>query len=267
MSATLAGSVTLQGGQKNIVVRFFTPNTQTEVMKACSPTAIVHIHLVDDTTNVVSSANATDQATLNTLLNEIKADYNAHRVSTTFHSNADNTNAVTSADATDLATSITLANEIKADYNAHRTQANVHPYNDYKNEVTSADATDLATAETLANEIKADYNAHRTATTGYFTIYGITPGTYDVGIKCDSSLSLLAEDKVFTDGQTTNISFGTLPEGDINGSDSVNTLDIGLLNSNYLKQGSCYGYAGNWLMPTWPTGGGGIATKLNRGLN
>jgi hypothetical protein len=36
MSATLAGTVILQGGQKNIVVRFFTPDTDTEVMKACS---------------------------------------------------------------------------------------------------------------------------------------------------------------------------------------------------------------------------------------
>jgi len=267
MSATLAGYVTLQGGQKNLVIRFFTPNTQTEVAKYARATAIVHIHLVDDTTNVVTSADATDQATLNTLLNEIKADYNAHRVSTTFHSNADNTNAVTSADATDLNSSITLANEIKADYNAHRTQATIHPYNDYNNVVTSADATDLATAETLANEIKADYNSHLTATTGYFTIYGITPGTYDVGIKCDSSLSLLAEDKVFTEGNTTDIAFGTLLQGDLNGSDKVDGFDVSILNGNYGSQGACRGYAGNWLIPTWPTGGGGIATKLNRGLN
>jgi len=129
MSATLAGSVTLQGGQKNIVVRFFTPNTQTEVMKACSPT----------------------------------------------------------------------------------------------------DAS------------------------GNFTIYGITPGTYDVGVKCDSSLSLLAEDKVFTDGQTTNISFGTLLQGDLTGDDYIDATDYTYLSDNWQKWGPCYGYAGNWLIPACPS--------------
>lgn len=133
MSATLAGSVTLQGGQKNLVVRFFTPNTQTEVMKACSPT----------------------------------------------------------------------------------------------------DAS------------------------GNFTIYGITPGTYDVGVKCDSSLSLLAEDKVFTEGGTTTIAFGTLLGGDITGNDTVEAFDYALLSGNYGLSGNCRGYAGNWLMPDWPTAGGG----------
>ena len=125
MSATLAGSVTIQGGQKNLVVRFFTPDTQTEVMKACSP--------------IDSSGN--------------------------------------------------------------------------------------------------------------FTIYGITPGTYDVGVKCDSSLSLLAKDKVFTEGGTTNIAFGTLLGGDLNGDDIVDSGDYSILSANYNKWGGCYGYAGNWLIP------------------
>ena len=256
MSATLKGNIGLYSNiQINVIVRFFTPNTQTEVMKACSPTANVGIHLANDTTNVVTSANATDQATLNTLLNEIKADYNAHRVSTTFHSVADNTNAVTSADATDLATSLTLANEIKADYNAHRTQATIHPYNDYNNEVTSADSTDLATAETLANEIKADYNAHLTATANYFTIYGITPGTYDVGIKSGGYLSLLAASQVFTEGNTTNVNFGTFVgiAGDLIDNDWVTASDSSAFSSGYNKKGACYGYAGNWLIPACPS--------------
>ena len=122
------------------------------------------VHKANDTTNTVTSADASDQATLNTLLNEIKGDYNAHRVSTTFHDAADNTNVVDAADASDLATSQTLANQIKAKYNTHRSQSGVHPYDDALNEVTSADATDLATAQTLANEEKTDYNAHLTAT-------------------------------------------------------------------------------------------------------
>lgn len=118
------------------------------------------VHKADDTTNTVTSADATDQDTLNTLLNEIKGDYNAHRVSTTFHDAADTTNVVDAADASDLDTSKTLANQIKAKFNAHRSQSGVHPYDDMLHEVTSDDATDLATGITLGNEIKADYNAH-----------------------------------------------------------------------------------------------------------
>ena len=38
------------------------------------------IHKVADATNPVSSADASDLSTAQTLLNELKADYNAHRV-------------------------------------------------------------------------------------------------------------------------------------------------------------------------------------------
>lgn len=118
------------------------------------------VHKEKDTTNVVTSANASDQSTLEDLLNEIKADYNAHRISTTFHNAADTTNVVTSADATNLATALTLANEIKLDFNAHRVLAGVHTKNDPVNKIVSPDATTLATCITLANEIKTDYNTH-----------------------------------------------------------------------------------------------------------
>jgi hypothetical protein len=92
-----------------------------------------------------------------------------------------------------------------------------------------------------------------TDASGNFTIYGITPDTYDVGIKCDSSLSLLAEDQVFTGGSTTNINFGILLHGDLNGSDKVDAIDNALLSGNYNKSGACKGYAGNWLMPACPS--------------
>lgn len=84
---------------------------------------------------------------------------------------------------------------------------------------------------------------------GAFVIIGITPGTYDVGVKCDSSLSLLAEDKVFTEGNTTNINFGTLLGGDLTGDDYIDTTDYATLSANWLKWGGCFGYPGNWLMP------------------
>ena len=130
----------------------------------------VHNHKVDDTSNPITSTNATDQTNLNTLLNEIKTDYNLHRVSTTYHDAADNINDITSNDASDLNTSIALANEIKIDYNAHRNEGGVHPYDDDGNDVTSANGTDLATTIVLANEIKGDYNEHLVATRDVNTV-------------------------------------------------------------------------------------------------
>lgn len=99
------------------------------------------------------------------LLNDIKAKYNAHIPSTTYHSSADTVNSVTSSDATDLATAITLANEIKTDYNNHRDEAGVHPTDDTVNIVSAADATNLSTLFTLANDIRTQYEAHRASTT------------------------------------------------------------------------------------------------------
>jgi len=124
------------------------------------------IHIADDTVNVVTTANAVDTLEqCRVLANEIKADYNAHRVATAYHLVADATNVVDAADVAAAGTQAelnTLVNQIKAKFNPHRTQSGVHPYNDNLNIVTAADATDLASSITLANEEKADYNAHRT---------------------------------------------------------------------------------------------------------
>lgn len=123
---------------------------------------VAGVHIISDTDNIIRSADASDQATLNTLLNEIKTDYNLHIPDTDYHTIADSTNPVTAADATNEATSVTLSNEIKVKFNAHLTQSNVHPANDILNSVTTADSTNLASAITLGNEIKADFNLHTT---------------------------------------------------------------------------------------------------------
>lgn len=100
------------------------------------------VHGAADTTNVVTSADATDLASAITLANDIKTQYNAHRVLTAggVHGAADTTNPVTSANATDLATLITLINEIRTDYEAHRvlTAGGVHGAADSTNVVTEA---------------------------------------------------------------------------------------------------------------------------------
>lgn len=81
-------------------------------------------HLADTVAHKVADAPPAlvvpvDQTTANTFLNAVKADYNTHRASTTYHYTADSTNVVTAAAATNLATSIDLANDIKAQLIAH----------------------------------------------------------------------------------------------------------------------------------------------------
>lgn len=117
-----------------------------------------------------------------------------------------------------------------------------------------------------------DTEIHKSASvtdaSGNFYVYDAPVGTYDVGIKCDSSLSLLAEDEDFTEGNTTDINFGTLLHGDLNDSDKVDAADVSILSPNYDLSGACSGYAGDWLLPeVAPPVAGGAATKLNRGLN
>jgi hypothetical protein len=77
------------------------------------------VHKAADATNGITTAVASDQTTSNTLLNAIKAKYNAHLILSGVHFTNDATNTVTAADATDAGSSQTLATEIKAKYNAH----------------------------------------------------------------------------------------------------------------------------------------------------
>lgn len=68
---------------------------------------------------LASYASATDLTSAIARANDIKAKYNTHIASTTFHYNADSTNTISSADATDQSSLNTLLNELKTDINAH----------------------------------------------------------------------------------------------------------------------------------------------------
>jgi hypothetical protein len=159
------------------------------------------IHKVADSTNPATSADATDLSEAQTLLNEIKGDYNAHivLVGSNEHVGADVTNDVTSANATDQATAETLANEIKTDLNAHRALAAAtgHYVADPDNAVTAADASDLATLLTLTNEIKAQYNSH------IATINGASATTVNDRTAFSPAGSLANTTITFADNTTT----------------------------------------------------------------
>jgi hypothetical protein len=67
----------------------------------------------------VATSTLLTEAACWTFLNLVKAAYNLHRASTTYHYTADATFVVAAADATDAATGYALATEIKADLNSH----------------------------------------------------------------------------------------------------------------------------------------------------
>lgn len=91
----------------------------THIASACSATTGIGSHMAADATNVLAVPVPVDEAGEILTVNELKAKFNLHRVSTTFHPVADSTNAVSSADATDTASLHTLANELKTDFNGH----------------------------------------------------------------------------------------------------------------------------------------------------
>lgn len=154
------------------------------------------IHAVADAVNLITAADASDQATSETLANDLKAIYNAHRTQATVHINDDATNIVTAPNATNLPTLVTLvadlkvqlnahyamesrlgeaitfANDVAAMYEAHRilTAGPVHGAADSTNVITAPTATNLATCMALANDTKAMYEAHRILIAG--TVHG-----------------------------------------------------------------------------------------------
>lgn len=89
------------------------------IASACSATTGLGAHIAADATNTIAAPVATDQTTINTLLNELKGDFNAHRVLTAAHPTADGTNVISAANSTDEGTAVTLVNELFTDINAH----------------------------------------------------------------------------------------------------------------------------------------------------
>jgi hypothetical protein len=82
-------------------------------------------HLAADATNAIAAPVATDQGTVNTLLTEIKADFNAHVALAASHYDLGGAGGpaavatVATADATTLGTSVALADALLAAFNRH----------------------------------------------------------------------------------------------------------------------------------------------------
>ena len=94
--------------------------TQYEAHRVVTPA----VHVGADTTNDMNEAAVGNvQTVTNTLLNEEKADFNAHIVYDDSHYTVDRSMVVTAANATTLATSRTLANQLRENYADHISRA------------------------------------------------------------------------------------------------------------------------------------------------
>lgn len=136
-------------GRKAVVVGFVeteSTNLSSALVMANDMKAAFNAHLSNvgshnpnDVTETVEVVNASDQESLNILLNELKSRYSAHIAKGSgagnVHATADVTNVVSSPDATDLATALTLVNELRDAFNLHREQAGTHFFSDTVNSV------------------------------------------------------------------------------------------------------------------------------------
>lgn len=122
-----------------------------------------HLQVSQDaagTALAVTSANASDLATLLTLTNEIISVGKNHLLDTGAHKASDAVSWPAFGAAVDLATAQTALNLMKASYNTHIALTTKHYNADAANGIIAADGSNQATCETLANEIKTDLTAH-----------------------------------------------------------------------------------------------------------
>ena len=85
----------------------------------------------------------------------------------------------------------------------------------------------------LTNEL---WNGNATTNnTGVFTMNGLAPGTYDIGIKNCTALSEVNTSVTLSAGMTTVVNFGTTREGDADGDDTVTGTDFSLLAGAFMS--------------------------------
>ena len=81
------------------------------------------------------------------------------------------------------------------------------------------------------NETMKKYGS--TDSSGNFTISGLTPGTYDVAVKGQTSLSNLVANVTFS--SAAYVDFGALSEGDSSNDDYIDASDYAALSAAWLS--------------------------------
>lgn len=142
-------------------------------------------HLAADSTNVVTELGVAKEAY--TLLDEIKADYNAHRILTAggVHAGTDAVNVVSAANATTKALAVALSNAIRTAFVANFANVTSHHGAVDTTGVASATAVGVLTSVSTwtqicaaADALRAAYEAHRVLTAG--AVHGLADSTNTV---------------------------------------------------------------------------------------
>jgi hypothetical protein len=126
-------------------------------------------HASIDTTNTITTPDATTLSSAITLANMIRTQFNAHDFDAgpVWHFGGPGTHQITAAVATDLATLRTLCLDIQTKYAAHLADLTEHVLADtiwsLDSDLTVSATSTLAAVIAWANDVKAKYNRHRQA--------------------------------------------------------------------------------------------------------
>jgi hypothetical protein len=128
--------------------------------------AALGAHPRSDIINYVTFPDANDEASLISLVNDIKATFNAHLVLEQVHNKYDVKSKILSPDAGDLLTAIDLLTELQIKYLTHLAAFGIHLYNDTINKfnvvsIPTSGPQSLILAIQVANEnLKPALNSH-----------------------------------------------------------------------------------------------------------
>jgi hypothetical protein len=157
--------------------------SQEEITKYEAHIGSTTFHVVADSTNVVTEVGVPIE--IYALLDELKVDYEAHRILTagSVHAGTDAVNLVTAANATTKALAILLANDLRTQFIANYANVTAHHGADGSADAPTVAALVPGTATwteiaALADDLRASYEAHRVNLAG--GIHGLADGTNTV---------------------------------------------------------------------------------------
>jgi len=131
-----------------------------------------NFHPVDDNVDIITGPNASNLDQAIQILNDIKTNYNLHRLASGAHSPNDTTNIVTAPAAVDLATAHALALDIVSQYNAHISTGPIFVHKNVDS-ISTMPAVGSVTEQNVinfSNTARELYNYHITSITFHYSI-------------------------------------------------------------------------------------------------
>lgn len=190
-------------------------------------------HLVDDSSNGVSAADAGTLDAVADIEHAIEVGMTAHCASTSVHRAADSTNTPSGFSAASTYAKVkALADDLRTKYNAHRilTASSVHAGADTTNTVVATTIASKATAITVLNALKTAFNAHCGNVT---SCHGAADTTNPVVLADLASTATWSQIQAMVDAIRTGYeAHRVLTSGSVHGSaDSTNTAGVAAVGS------------------------------------